>query len=60
MPMSTIVTTGRPSVAEPPKTVRAWRTVFAPSRTQSTHWIPTGAGRWQSGQAGRPHRWQRT
>ncbi len=60
MPISVIVATGRPSVTEPPKTVRAWRTVFAPSATQSTHWMPTAAGRWHSGQVGRMHRWQRT
>jgi hypothetical protein len=34
--------------------------VRAASRTQSTHWMPTAAGRWHSGQAGRPQRWQRT
>jgi hypothetical protein len=34
--------------------------VAACSRTQSTHWIPTAAARWQSGQVGRSHRWQRT
>ncbi|GAA1722971.1 hypothetical protein GCM10009809_18520 [Isoptericola hypogeus] len=28
--------------------------------TQSTHWIPTAAGRWHSGHVGRPQRWQRT
>ncbi len=60
MPMIVIVATGRPSVTEPPKTVRACRTVFAPSATQSTHWMPTAAGRWHSGQVGRMQRWQRT
>ena len=60
MPMIVIVTSGRPSVAAPPNTVRVWRIVFAPSRTQSTHWMPTAAGRWHSGQVGRPQRWQRT
>ena len=60
MPMIVIVTTGRPSVAAPPKTVRTWRTLRAPSATQSTHWMPTAAGRWHSGQVGRLHRWQRT
>ena len=44
----------------PPITVRVRGTVWAASRTQSTHWIPTGAGRWHSGQAGRPHRWHLT
>jgi len=60
IPMSVIVTTGRPSVTAPPKTVRTCRTVFAPSATQSTHWMPTAAGRWHSGQVGRMQRWQRT
>ncbi len=60
MPMIVVVTTGRPSVTAPPKTVRPWRTVFRPSATQSTHWMPTAAGRWHSGQAGRMQRWHRT
>ena len=58
--MIVIVATGRPSVTAPPKTVRTWRTLRAPSATQSTHWMPTAAGRWHSGHVGRPHRWQRT
>jgi hypothetical protein len=32
-----------------------WVLAFA-SFTQSTHWIPTGATRWHSGQVGRPQR----
>jgi len=32
--------------------------VLAPSLTQSGHWKPTDASRMQSGQIGRPHRWQ--
>ncbi|GAA3326952.1 hypothetical protein GCM10017711_28740 [Paeniglutamicibacter sulfureus] len=30
------------------------------SRTQSTHWVPTAAVTWHSGQAGRKQRWQVT
>ncbi|UMG95009.1 hypothetical protein [Nocardioides sp. TF02-7] len=44
----------------PPYAVRPWRVVRAPSATQSGHWKPTDASRMQSGQIGRPHRWQRT
>ena len=54
------VTRGRPSVGRPPKGVRTARVVRACSRTQSTHWTPTAACRWHSGQVGRSHRWQRT
>jgi hypothetical protein len=43
--MIAYVTTGVPSVARPPKTVRALGAVRAASRTQSTHWMPTAAGR---------------
>ena len=46
MPMIHIVASGRPSVTEPPKTVRACRTERCPSATQSTHWMPTAAGRY--------------
>src|SRR6478735_628537 len=59
-PMIVNVTTGGPPRTFPPSAVRcvgAWR---AASRTQSTHWTPTAAGRWHSGHAGRPHRWHRT
>ena len=54
------VTTGRPVVTVAPNWVRGARMPFWPSRTQSTHWTPTAAGRWHSGQVGRPQRWQRT
>jgi hypothetical protein len=56
MPM---VTTGR-FPTRPPKTVVAARDADACSFTQSTHWTPTAADRWHSGQVGRPQRWQRT
>ncbi|WP_307858081.1 hypothetical protein [Cellulomonas fulva] len=53
--------TGRaPGCTTPPNRVLTDRVPRAASRTQSTHWMPTAAGRWQSGQAGRPQRWQRT
>src|SRR5688572_3157385 len=59
--MITWVTRGRPSRAtEPPNTVRPVRTSRPPSFTQSTHWTPTAAGRWHSGQTGRSQRWHRT
>ena len=58
--MMAIVAIGRPVTTSPPKIVRACRTVAAPAATQSTHWMPTAAGRWQDGQTGRSHRWQRT
>ena len=57
--MIAIETTGR-SLTRPPKTVVAVRTVAACCLTQSTHCTPTAAGRWHSGQVGRPQRWQRT
>jgi hypothetical protein len=47
-------------LTRPPKTVRALRTVFAPSATHSGHWKPTEADRMQSGQIGRSHRVHRT
>jgi hypothetical protein len=56
MPM---VTTGR-LPTRPPKTVVVARVVAAWAFTQSTHWTPTAADRWHSGQVGRPQRWQRT
>ena len=43
----------------PPYAVRPDRVVFAPSATQLGHWNPTAAGRMQSGQMIRSHRWQR-
>ncbi|GIG26760.1 hypothetical protein Cde04nite_30040 [Cellulomonas denverensis] len=54
------MTTGRPWRATPPKIVRLAGVRAAASRTQSTHWTPTAAGRWHSGQVGRLHRWHRT
>ncbi|MEG3614056.1 hypothetical protein [Isoptericola haloaureus] len=54
------MTTGRPPRTVAPKTVRALRVLRCALATQSTHWTPTAAGRWHSGQAGRPQRWQRT
>jgi hypothetical protein len=40
------VTTGRPpEVTVAPNCVRGIRMLFWPSRTQSTHWMPTAAGR---------------
>jgi hypothetical protein len=44
----------------PPYAVRPERVVFTPSLTHWGHWYPTEAGRMQSGQIGRPQRWQRT
>jgi hypothetical protein len=43
----------------PPYAVRPLRVVFAPSATHCGHWKPTEASRMQSGQIGRPQRWQR-
>ena len=61
MPMIVSVTTGRPSRDRGRRTACAARARSAGrSRTQSTHWTPTAAGRWHSGQVGRPQRWQRT
>ena len=60
MPMIVSVTTGRPSRTAAPNCVRGARTERWPSLTQSTHCTPTAAGRWHSGQVGRPQRWQRT
>ncbi|MFI2104510.1 hypothetical protein ACH436_14535 [Isoptericola sp. NPDC019693] len=54
------MTTGRPPRTVPPKIVRALGIARDASLTQSTHWIPTAAGRWHSGHVGRPQRWQRT
>ncbi|GAA4730083.1 hypothetical protein GCM10023216_22170 [Isoptericola chiayiensis] len=54
------VTTGRPPRTVAPKAVRTLRAAFDDSATQSTHCTPTAAGRWHSGQAGRPQRWHRT
>jgi alkylated DNA nucleotide flippase Atl1 len=48
------------ALAGAPKRVRGVGAFLAPSLTQSTHWMPTAAGRWQSGQVGRPQRWQLT
>lgn len=58
--MIALVTTPGLLPARPPKTVATVGVARAASRTQSTHWMPTAAGRWHSGQAGRPHRWHRT
>ncbi|GAB2622018.1 hypothetical protein GCM10027067_37530 [Pseudactinotalea suaedae] len=56
-----IVTTGfAPGRALPPKTVTCPRPPWLACRTQSTQCTPTAAGRWHSGHAGRPHRWQLT
>ena len=60
IPIKVYVASGRPSETAPPKTVRTCRVCFEASRTQSTHWMPTAAGRWHSGQTGRSQRWQRT
>ena len=59
-PMMVSVTSGRPTATCPPKTVRPCLTCLAPCATQSTHWMPTAAGRWHCGQVGRPQRWHRT
>src|SRR5690606_18912520 len=59
-PMIVNVTTGGPLPALPPNAVRCAGACRAASRTQSTHWTPTAAGRWHSGHAGRPQRWHRT
>ena len=58
--MIVIVATGRPSVTEPAEDGARLAHRLRPSATQSTHWMPTAAGRWHSGQVGRMHRWQRT
>jgi len=55
--ISTFVTVPVAIIARPPNSVRA-AVVLAPSRTHSGHWNPTAAGIMQSGQIGRPHRWQ--
>jgi hypothetical protein len=60
MTISVVVTTGVPPRATPPKAFFRTGALAACSRTQSTHWKPTGAGRWHSAQAGRPHRWHLT
>src|SRR5712691_12220157 len=48
------------ATGRPPKVVRAWRVLRAPSPTHSTHCWPTEAERMQSGHAWRPHRTQET
>ena len=56
-PMSPNVTRPvRPALTRPPNWVRRAGTERAASRTQSTHCTPTAAGRWHSGQTGRPQR----
>ena len=57
-PISTNEVVRGSSVRLPPYGVRAWRVLFAPSRTQLGHWKPTEAEFMQSGQIGREHRWQ--
>ena len=59
MATSVQVTTA-PAAGRPPKVVRAWRVLRAPSPTHSTHCWPTEAERMQSGHAWRPHRTQET
>ena len=56
--MSTFeVTVGSPG-RRPPYAVRPDLVDRAPSWTQEGHWNPTVAWFMQSGQIGRPHRWQ--
>ena len=50
MATSVQVTTA-PETGRPPKVVRAWRVLRAPSPTHSTHCWPTEAARMQSGHA---------
>ncbi|GAC1521803.1 MAG: hypothetical protein NVS3B1_06500 [Marmoricola sp.] len=57
-PIRTIVVSSGRALTRPPKTVRGARTVFCPSFTHEGHWNPTAAGTMQSGQMGRPQRWQ--
>ncbi len=57
-PISTKVVVRGSSTRFPPYGVRPCRVDRAPSLTQSGHWKPTAAERMQSGQIGRPHRWQ--
>ncbi|HMT31712.1 MAG TPA: hypothetical protein PKC73_01450 [Dermatophilaceae bacterium] len=59
--MSDMVTVGRLSPERGTPRTERWRGILAAAAaTQSTHWMPTGAGRWHSGQVGRWQRWQRT
>ncbi|MCG2797767.1 MAG: hypothetical protein L6367_04415 [Cellulomonas sp.] len=57
--MITIVATGRSDTRPSPNAARGAVARDA-AATQSTHWMPTGAGRWHWGQVGRPQRWHRT
>ena len=57
-PISTSVVSCGLVERNPPYAVRPERVDFAPSATQFGHWKPTDASRMQSGQMGRPHRWQ--
>jgi hypothetical protein len=58
MPISVIDTAPGRDGRRPPYAVRPERVDFAPSATQLGHWNPTTASRMQSGQIGRPQRWQ--
>ena len=54
MPMIVIVATGRPSVTAPPKTVRAWRTVFG-ALGDAVDALDADRGRPLALRAGGPH-----
>jgi hypothetical protein len=53
------VAPGRFQPSVPRSERRGCRVVRRPSAMQSGHWKPTDASRMQSGQIGRPQRWQR-
>ena len=58
IPMIVIDTTPWRDDRNPPYGVRAARVSLRPSARQVGQWKPTAASRMQSGQIGRPHRWQ--